>query len=96
MMYYITAFENTGHDGCRMIFRTDDMIRWLDQIQILKKEKHLRKNRCAFWVHSREDGSSQTFFSYCDHAPRRYDMQKDLPFCKKPLFLWEGFPEGDV
>lgn len=95
MMYFITQFESTSNDGARMIYRTDDLVKWLDRILQLKEEKHLRKNRCAFWVHAREDGTAQTFFSFSDHAPKRHDMQKDLPFCKKPVFLWEGFPEGE-
>lgn len=95
MMYYITQFESTGHDGAGMMFRTDDLIKWLDRIQELKKERHLKKNRCAFWLNVRQDGSAQTFFSFCDHALYRKDKQVDLPFCRKPSFIWEGFPEGD-
>lgn len=96
MTYIITEFENTTYGGCFIVYRTDDLVRWLDKVQELKAQYHLKKSRCAFWQHTRIDGSGYTFFSFARHPLKRPDdRQKDLPFCRRPDFFWEGFPEGD-
>lgn len=95
MTYIISEFENTTYGGTFIVYRTDDLIAWLDMIQDLKQKYRLKKSRCAFWQHTRTDGSGYTFFSFSRTPLKRPDnRQMDLPFCKAPDFFWEGFPEG--
>lgn len=93
--FYITEFFTTGSDGSALLFRTDDMIKWLDRIQELKKERHIRKSRACFFLQVREDGSAHHFFTFADRPLWRKEGILEIPFVKKPAFIWMGFPEGD-
>ena len=94
--FYITEFMSTASDGCAMLFRTDDMIKWLDRIQELKKTRHIRKSRACFFLQIRDDGSAHHFFTFSERPLYRKKGILQIPFVKQPAFIWLGFPEGDI
>lgn len=95
MQYFINEYMSSStQGGTAVYFRTDDLIKWLDKIQELKQTFNIKKSRCCFFQHIRHDGTAQTFFVFW-HRTYRKETAMNLPFVKKPVLIFKGFPEGD-
>lgn len=94
MYYYVTKFNsNELNSGTQLFFRTNDLQQWLEAIVHVKEKYRIKENMCLWQKNVREDGSEHTFFTFFDTKQSK-ENYKRLPFCRKPEFIFEGFPEG--
>lgn len=94
MFYYVTKFNsNELNSGTQLFFRTNDLQQWLEAIIHVRDKYNIKENLCLYQKQVRQDGSEHTFFTFFDNTYNKENYKK-LPFCKKPEFIFDGFPEG--